>query len=562
MAKISGARYIAETFRGYGLTHVFYVEAILRRALVEMETLGIKRIVTHSEKAAAYMADGYARFRKKPGICMAQSVGAANLAAGLQDAYLARSPVIAITGRKPSIAQYRNAYQEINHFSMFLPVTKYNAFVDTPEQLPYLLPQAFRETTSGTPGPVHLDMLGYEGDSICIGEVDQHVIIEKSFSQLPARRPEPETHFIQEALTLISKSERSVIVAGAGIKTSGAEPLLIELAELLSIPVATSLDGKGIISDEHPLNIGVVGTYSNGQANKVVEEADLVIFIGTNTGDQVTNIWTLPKLGTKVIQIDISCSELGRNYPGTIGILGDAKASLSKLLKYSKHRKNLKWIRQVQKVVQEGYQELLPLLNSDSVPILPERLCKEISVSLPSDTVLVSDTGYAAIWTANAIKLNGLDQKYFRAAGSLGWAFPASLGIKCAALERPVICFTGDGGFLYHISELETAKRWNINTVTIINNNSMFAQALVGINRSYGKKTGRKEDMYKFIDVDYAKIADDFGCFGIRVTKPEEIRDALQTALKADKPSIVDVVTDGYHAAPWTKPTGPIVKLN
>ena len=153
--KMSGGRFIAETFKGYGVTHVFFVEAIARLALVEMEVLGIERILAHSEKAAAYMADGYARVSQRPGICMAQSVGAANLASGLQDPYLGLSPVIAITGYKPGIAQHRNAYQEILHNVMFDPVTKYNVQVETLAQLPYFLRQAFREATSGKPRPAH-----------------------------------------------------------------------------------------------------------------------------------------------------------------------------------------------------------------------------------------------------------------------------------------------------------------------------------------------------------------------------------------------------------------------
>jgi len=161
----SGSKFIAKTFQGYGVTHVFFVEAIMRKALVEMEKLGIHRILAHSEKAAAYMADGYARVSHRPGICMAQSVGAANLASGLQDPFLGHSSVIAITGRKDPVSQYRNAYQEILHKSMFDAVTKYNVCVEVAEQLPCLLRQAFREATSGAIGPVHLDVPGHVGQT-------------------------------------------------------------------------------------------------------------------------------------------------------------------------------------------------------------------------------------------------------------------------------------------------------------------------------------------------------------------------------------------------------------
>ena len=183
MSIMSGARFIAETLKGYGVTHVFWVETFLRQALVEMEALGIRRILTHSEKAAAYMADGYARVTHKPGVCMAQSVGAANLAAGLQDAYLGHSPVISITGRRPPLEEHRNAYQEILHDQLFDPVTKFHANAVSVEQLPFLLRQAFREATTGTPGPVHLDFPGLEGE-FETQETELEVIVEKTFSKM------------------------------------------------------------------------------------------------------------------------------------------------------------------------------------------------------------------------------------------------------------------------------------------------------------------------------------------------------------------------------------------
>ncbi len=215
-SKISGARFIAETFKGYGVTHVFFVEAILREALVEMESLGINRVLTHSEKAAVYMADGYARVSRRAGICMAQSVGAANLAAGLQDPYLGLSPVIAITGRKAPLAQYRHASQEILHNPMFDPVTKYNVYVDTVEQLPYLLRQAFREANSGAPGPVHLDLIDHSGRLIEGAKADMEVVVEEPFIHYPSSRPEPEKERVQEAARILEDADRPVIVAGGG----------------------------------------------------------------------------------------------------------------------------------------------------------------------------------------------------------------------------------------------------------------------------------------------------------------------------------------------------------
>jgi acetolactate synthase-1/2/3 large subunit len=550
--RMSGARFIAETFKGYGVTHVFFVEAILRRGLVEMETLGINRVLTHSEKAAAYMADGYARISHRPGICMSQSVGGANLASGLQDAYLGLSPVIAITGRKPPIAQYRNAYQEIDHYAMFEPVTKCNVIVETIEQLPYLLRQVFREATSGDPGPVHLDVIGAEGEVTASAEADLEVIVEDVFTHYPSIRPEPDLSSVRDAARVIEDAERPVIVAGGGAIASSASPEIVRLAEMLSIPVATSLNGKGTIVETHPLSLGVVGSYSRSCANQIVSEADLVIFIGSHTGDQVTNSWTIPKLGTPVIQIDVDPLELGRNYPNRVGLMADAKVAVRRLIENidQRYTKN-EWAQRAQQCVQKWEEEIKPFRDSNAIPILPERLCKEITDSLPSNAILVSDTGFASVWAGTMVYLTHPDQISIRSAGSLGWAFPASLGAKCGDPKRPVVCFTGDGGFWYHLAELETASRRNIKTVTIVNNNSCFKQCMRGVDRAYGDDSGNREDMYKFRDTDFAKIAQDMGCFGIRVEHPKELPGALQKALETDVAALVDVITDPEHDAPW-----------
>jgi len=549
--KMSGARFIAETLNGYGVTHVFYVEAILRRALVEMESLGIQRILTHSEKAAAYMADGYARASRGPGVCMAQSVGAANLASGLQDPFLGHSPVLALTGRKGFMAQYRNAYQEILHGPMFEPVTKYNVNVDTLGQLPHLLRQAFRQATSGAPGPVHLDLLGHLGQVIDDAEAELDVMIEESFARVPARRPAPEAEYVREAARLLATAERPVIVAGGGATASQAGPEIRELAEKLSIPVAMSLNGKETLLETHPLNLGVVGRYSRRCANRVVSEAGLVLFIGTGTGDHVTHGWLIPEPGTPVIQIDIDPAELGRNYPHTLGLAGDAKVTVRALVEAVPARASSgEWARRAQDTVADWRNEIDPLRTSDAIPIRPERLCHELTRLLPSNAMLIADTGFASIWTGTMVYLTHPDQRYIRCAGSLGWSFPASLGAKCAAPDRPVICFTGDGGFWYHLSELETARRCGIHTVTIVNNNAALGQCLVSIEKLYRGRSGNPDPMCRFSNVNFARIAEDLGCLGIRVERPQEIAPAIEKALAAGRPAVVDVMTDVRCAAP------------
>ena len=552
---MTGARFIAETLKAYGVTTVFWVPAILKAGLMEMERAGIRRVLCHSEKAAAYMADGYARASRRPGIAMSQSVGAANLAAGLQDAYLALSPIIAITGRQTASNRYRNAYQEIEHWQLYEPVTKYNAQVDEIGQLPQALRQAFREATTGAPRPVHLELSGFQGADVADPEADLEVLAEDAFTRYPAFRPEPEPERVRQAARLLADAERPVIVAGGGAVASDAGPEIVRLAEMLSVPVATSLNGKSVIPGNHPLSVGVVGTYSRWCANQVVREGDLVLFIGSHTSDQATDVWTAPEAGTPVVQIDVEPSELGRSYPNQVSLLGDAKVTVGRLVEALEPLGSERpFGAEARQLVARWREEHEPVLTSDAVPIRPERLCAEISEVLPDDAVLVSDTGHAAGWTGTMVDLNHAGQRYVRCGGSLGWAFPGALGVKCAEPDRPVVCFTGDGGFWYHLSEMETAARCGINTVTVVNNNRSLNQDRPGVDRAYrGTTTGNPEEMWTFRDVNFARVAEEMGCFGLRVERPSEIRPALEQALDSGRPAVVDVVTDIDAFAPWTR---------
>ena len=551
MPMMTGGRFMAETLDGYGVTHVFFVPVIIQRAMLEMEKIGIKRILTHGEKAAAYMADGYARASHKPGICAAQNVGAANLAAGLQDPFLAGSPVLAITGRKPRISQHRNSYQEVDHLRPFSAVTKYSVPVDTAEQLPFLLRQALREATSGAPGPVHLDLEGTSGNVVMEGEADLEVIIEENFTRVPAYRPEPEAEMVRAAAQALSAAQRPVIVAGGGVTASGAQQEVVQLAEMMSIPVATSLNAKTAIPDGHPLSVGVCGSYSRTCANRLVSEADLVLYIGRHTGSQVTNEWTVPSLDTTVIQIDIDPSELGRSYPAKATLQGDARACLRRLMEVLEPLgPRTEWVNRAQELVAEWREGVSEVANSDGSPIRPERLCKELTDYLPSDAVLVSDTGHSGIWTGTMIDLKEQTQQYIRCAGSLGWGFPGALGAKCALPDRPVICFTGDGGFWYHMSELETALRYGINAVIVVNNNHSLNQEKRSNDRLYAGQPGNPEELWHMLDVDLAKLAQAIGCFGIRVDQPGQIQSALEQAIASGKPAVVDVVSDIEGIAP------------
>jgi acetolactate synthase-1/2/3 large subunit len=559
VTKTTGARFVAEALLGYGVTHVFFVPTILMKALAAMEGMGIRRIMVHGEKAAAYMADGYARASRRPGVCFAQHIGGSNLAAGLRDAYLACSPVIAITGGTAPADRYRHAYQEIEDFGQYGQTTKLNAHVDSVERLPDMLRMAFREATIGAPGPVHLEMQGHHAE-VTEAKADLSLVIERQFNSVPPFRPVADVAEVRRARELLAAAQRPVIVAGGGVMWSQAQEQVVALAELLSVPVATSLNAKGTILDNHPLALGVVGGYSREYTNRAVSEADLVFFIGSHTGSQVTAKWRIPRPGTPVIHLDIDAREFGRNYVPEVSLLGDARAVLLQMLECTGPTAagtRAPWLARVASLA-EGWRAT-ESTHRDSVatPMRPERLMREISRALPAGGVLVADTGHSGIWAGTMVDFDKRGQRLIRAAGSLGWSLPGALGVKCALPDTPVVCFAGDGALYYHIAELETAARYGINLVIVVNNNSSLNQEIPHFDAAYdGKQPAQAREMWGFRDVNFADVARSFGCMGIRVEDPDQLPAAFAEAFAAGRPVVIDAVTNcnAFAKEAWTGP--------
>ncbi|MDB5804474.1 MAG: acetolactate synthase large subunit [Betaproteobacteria bacterium] len=554
MAKMTGAQVMADMLKGYDVSHVFMVPAVLRRSFAEMEfRTNIKRIHAHGEKSAVYMADGYARASGKPGVCMAQVVGAANLAAGLRDAFLAHSPIIAMTGGRDPNTKFRQVYQEIDDMPAFEPVTKWNATVDSVARFPDMIRQAFRIATTGAPGPVHLQFRGNEGQ-VDQEEADMEAYCEPQFAQVPPFRPEPDLDAVKAALKALQAAKQPVFVVGGGVRASRAGAELIALAEALNIPVATSLNAKDCIPGVHPLSVGVVGSYSRESANRVVAQADLVCFIGTTTNGMTTHFWAVPKIGTPAIQIDLNPTALGRNYPLVASVLGDAKKTLVKMLELADRgtaASRKPWTEKIQGMVKEWYAKYEDQLNSDASPINPARMVNEFTKNVPDNGIVIVDTGHAGMWMGGMYDLRTPSQSYIRSAGHLGWAFPAGIGAKAAAPDRPVAVFTGDAGFWYHIGEIETAVRWKLNSVTIVNNNSGGNQSKRGFDRIYGgTQTPQARELWTYTHNNFAKIAEDIGAIGMRVEKASDLAPAMHKAFKADRPVVIDVVTDIEALAP------------
>jgi acetolactate synthase I/II/III large subunit len=553
MSSMTGTRFFVEMLRAYDVGHVFYVPAVMLPGVAELNREGLSTVSAHGEKAAAYMADGYARVSGRPAICMSQTVGASNLAAGLKDAYLACSPVIALTGGPFVETKYRHVYQEIGDTSLFDGVTKWNAGIELTERMPEILRQAFRVATTGAPGPVHIELRGHQGQ-VADREAEMDLVFEPRFARIPPFRPDAEPEAVEEALRALAGAQRPVIVAGGGVIWSRAEAELVALAERLSIPVATSLSAKATIAESHPLCVGVCGHYSRACANRLIAEADLVFYVGSRTSSMVTNQWQVPRPGTPIIHLDIEPEELGRHYPTQVAMQGDARATLARMLAAAEPRSNPAWTDRAQRLVEQWREEVDAMVRSEGAPIRPERLVTEIGAALPSDGAVVVDTLQASIWAGSMLGLQGPSQRFARCAGSLGWGLPAALGAKCALGERPVVCFTGDGGIYYHLSELETAARCGINAVVVVNNNGSYACEAPTWDRLYGDRQDPAIcGSWSFGFLNFAQIARELGCEGIRVERPEQISDALRSGLASERPVVIDVVTDqnAVHPRGW-----------
>lgn len=542
----TGADFLADCLCANQVDHVFFVDAILRETLCALEERGVRRILAHSEKSAAYMADGYARATGGLGVCMAQSVGAANLSAGLQDAYLNRTPVLALTGKKDALHQYRNSYQEIPHAPFFSAVTKYQADVDEVAQLPYLLNQAVRESLNGTRRPAHLDLMHYRGSDIEEADIGLTEDVYAEFIRpVPVPVQKASAADLGAAAERLAKAQRPVLVVGVGAHEPGIRDALDSFASLYQVPVATSVGGRSLIETSHPLHLGVVGTYSAPYANKLLHEADLVIYVGCHTGDQISCDWQIPVTGTPIIHIDVDACEIGRNYPNSLGLVGSPAAILEQLADLAADTADTaKWVDQCRGAQDSWAADYQDITKSDVRPIMAERLASDLGDALPDNAILVADTGFSATWTAQLTAFTSPRQKFLRAAGSLGWAFPAAIGAQCADMDRPVVCFAGDGAMHYHSSELETVRRWSIPLVTVVNNNSSLGQGLRSVKKLYEGRSGNLDDLVNFHPVNFAELAEVYGVKGIRVEDPAEIIPTVREALERREPVVIDVVTD------------------
>jgi acetolactate synthase-1/2/3 large subunit len=529
MGSITGSELLAKSLKAQGMDTLFY---LMGGPMLETESacikLGVRAIDSRHEQGAAMMAHAYSRLTRRPGVCMASSgPGTINMATGVANAFVDAAPLVAVGGTSPRIYFGMDAFQEVDQLSLYKPITKWATRILDARRIPDVVATAFRQATSGRPGPVFLDL---PGD--VLGEV-----VEESSVPMPAHwKPAPRAHgdpaTIAEAIALLSRAERPLIITGSGVWWSDAGAALQTFVETAGIPFYTTPLARGSIAEDHELAF----LFARARA---FSEADVVLNVGTRF-NYVIQFGRPPRWAAdvKVIQVDVDPAELGHNRPVDVPILGDARAVLQQLTAEAKGKldkgRYRAWVERLKSIDAEKGLESEKAMSDDKVPIHPLRLCKEVRDFLRRDAILVVDGQEILNYGRQSIPTftagHRLNSGPF---GCMGVGLPFGIGAKVACPDTQVVVLHGDGSYGINGTEIDTAVRHKIPVLVVISNNGGWTadpkQDKPGRNLGYTR---------------YDKIASDYGAHGEFVEKPHEIRAALERAYASRKPAVVNVVTD------------------
>jgi acetolactate synthase-1/2/3 large subunit len=547
-ATLTGAEAVVELLKAHGVEVIFglcgdtslpFYDALARLPH------GIKHILTRDERHAAYMADGYARVSGKVGVCEGPSGGGATyLLPGLVEANESSIPVLAINTDISVSSRNKFTLTELDQRTLMRPLTKWNAVLDRPADIPRVLRKAFEEMTTGRTGAAHI-ALPFDVQN---GPVDRSDIwADPTLGSYPSRRVAPDAFYVELAAKLIRSSKTPVFVCGGGVILSQAEAELAELAEKISAPVATTISGKGSVDERCAYSVGVVG--SNGgtpETRAVIDAADLVIFVGCRAGSVTTERWRHPAPGrAKIIHIDVDPAVPGANYRVDVPLIGDVRLCLAMLNEaVSAFSRDLS---AVEKQKQLKFSKFDALAASEDAPIKPERVVAALQASLDKDSIIVADPGTPCPYLSAYYVLRGTGRKYFsnRAHGALGYALAASIGAHMARPQVKTVAVMGDGSFGMCVGELETAVRLKLPVTFVVISNAVYGWIKAGQKSGYDKR-------YFSVDfgvTDHAKVAEAFGVRSWRVFEPSQLKSVLKNALEHQGPSLVDVVCQPLHEA-------------
>ena len=561
---MTAAEVIVKSLEKHGVEYVFGVPGGAIEPLnCALHGSAIEVIVTKHEEGAAFMADGYARVSGKLGVCCATSgPGATNMLTGLASSHADSIPVLALTGQIATSVFGKGAVQECTPHtygivSMFRQVTKYSDIVINEAKAGEMVAKARRLALGGRKGPVHLNLPS---------DIMKRNVIEPQERCSITSIAGFDREGVKSAAQLLLNAKNPVIVAGWGTVLSRADAELLELAELMDIPVATSPKAKGILDESHPLSLGVLGFAGSAAAYEYIikNDVDVMMGVGTSFNEWMTSGWDKRLLPTQaLIQIDIDCDEIGKNFFVDVGIPGDSKHVMRELI-YELRRKMNKGataaVNRSMEVASIKKKLAVKYKKNDGVPYSPQRLMMDLVASLPKDTIYFADNGNSLAWSIRYIPITAPYSFYIGLGfASMGFATAASVGGKLAAGDRPVVALVGDGSFLMNGMEIATAVEYNIPVIWVIMNNSMLGMVYHGRKLMHNPEGGMKSH---FKTVDFVKVAEGLGARGIRITKPGEINQKMMDEIiAAGVPTVLDVIIDPEEVPPIHSRTSSLEKL-
>ncbi len=504
----------------------------------------IRHILVRNEQAGAFMADAYYRSSGKVAVCDGTcGPGATNLVTGLSESFHASVPVIAITSSVVTTNSGRGANMETGQREAIAPFVKDTIFITEAIRIPELVRKAYYTALNGKPGPVHIDM----PENVYYAETNY----EESSFDMTALVREPTARFIpapavlREACDMLLSAHYPVMLCGGGAHNSGARAEVQALAELMDMPVATTISGKGVIPEDHPLSVNVFGRYFRF-ANEYIDRADVLLVVGCKLGEMSTIRWSVIKPGTKIIHLEIDPATINKAYTTELALLGDAKATLSELTRLMKNAgRKPNPTASIYAEIAASYRKwrsgASDKVDNDKTPINIAYMLDVLQKYVPSDAIMVGDGGFSAHWSSVYWTVKKNDARHYianRGQAAIGYGLPGALGAKVANPDKAVITLSGDGGLAYSIMELETAVREHIPVILIVVNNMCLGYIKALEHYQYGEYMD-----CDLLDTHYADMAGLFGCNGVRITDPRDLDRAFLDALACtDRPSIIEVM--------------------
>jgi acetolactate synthase-1/2/3 large subunit len=555
MDQFNGAEAAVRMLQLNGVRHIFGLcgdtSLPFYDALYRMEH-GMTHVLTRDERSAAYMADGYARVSGKVGVCEGPSGGGATyLLPGLVEANESSIPVLGITSDVPVLSRGRYPLTELDQDSLYRPLTKWNMVCDRAEQIPQAIRSAFRQMTTGRPGAAHIglpyDVLKQQVDASDLWAQSGH-------DRYPAWRYVADPAAIAAAAEAILKARSPVFICGGGVVIAGAMEVLGRVATLLDAPVCTTVSGKGSLAETHPLCAGVVGANGGVIATReVVQQADLVIFIGCRAGSTTTEHWKNPSRDIPIVHIDIDPSVISANYKTAHALVGDARLVLEGLLAQLQEQRGKRVktqfdgkavVARARKVKYEAFQKLA---NEIARPIRPERVLAQLHRVLPRDAIVVADPGTPCPYVSGYYEMLEAGRHFItnRAHGALGYSMSAAMGAWFAHPQKKCVSLMGDGSFGFSVGELETVVRHKVPLLMIVFSNATYGWIKASQKASYGQRYFSVD----FNRTDHALIAQGYGVKSWKVEDPEQLGSVLQQAAEHNGPALVDVIAQSLEEA-------------